>query len=64
MLKLYVLTSLLHFAYCRNDDLFNYRGTKGRDFGPEDWDEVTCDDVTVCVSEFNDLSLQRNVHLD
>jgi hypothetical protein len=52
MLKFYFVTSFLHFAYSRNDDLFNYRKTEGRDFGPEDWNEVTCDDVTVCVSEF------------
>jgi hypothetical protein len=49
-MKLCLVTILLHFAYSRNDDLFNYRETKGHDYGPEDWEEVTCDDVTVCVS--------------
>ena len=34
----------------RNDDRFNYRSTVGRDFGPTDWNRVTCDDVQRCVS--------------
>jgi hypothetical protein len=45
--------SFLRSAYSRNDDLFNYRETDGNDYGPEDWDQVTCDDVTVCVSVTN-----------
>jgi hypothetical protein len=49
-----LITALLHVVHSRNDDLFNYRGTKGHDYGPEDWEEVTCDDVTVCVSGTTD----------
>ena len=35
-------------AESNNDDQFNYRGTIGRDFGPEDWNQVKCDDVGQC----------------
>ncbi len=42
--------AFLRSAYGSNDDLFNYRETDGNDYGPEDWDQVTCDDLTVCVS--------------
>ena len=51
-MRLLLVVSFLFFrsAYSRNDDLFNYGNTNGRDFGPEDWDQVTCDDVTECVS--------------
>jgi hypothetical protein len=36
----------------QDDDLFNYIGTDeaNRNFGPEDWDQVGCDNVGVCVS--------------
>lgn len=30
------------------DDLFNYDETVGRDYGPEEWNKVTCDDLTKC----------------
>lgn len=33
-----------------NNDRFNYRETLGSDFGPEDWNQVTCDDPSKCVS--------------
>ena len=42
--------ALLRSAYSSNSDLFNYRETVGTDYGPEDWDKVTCDNVTECVS--------------
>ena len=52
IMRLLLVLSLLfnRSAYSRNDDLFNYRETDGRDYGPEDWDQVTCDNVTECVS--------------
>ena len=31
-----------------SEDRFNYRTTVGNDYGPEDWDEVECDDVGEC----------------
>jgi hypothetical protein len=31
-------------------DDFNYRKTQGRDYGPNDWDEVGCDNLATCVS--------------
>jgi hypothetical protein len=56
-MRLLLIVSLpfLRSACSRNDDLFNYRGTNGQDFGPEDWDQVTCDDVTLCVSATDDI---------
>lgn len=49
-LWLLLLTATLGF----NDDLFNYGESDldNRNYGPEDWDQVTCDDVTTCVSLF------------
>ena len=38
-------------------DRFNYRSTEGRDFGPEDWSEVQCDDITTCVRSFESCDL-------
>ncbi|KAL3944059.1 MAG: hypothetical protein SGBAC_001842, partial [Bacillariaceae sp.] len=29
-------------------DDFNYRKTDGRDYGPSDWDEVSCNDLKTC----------------
>ena len=31
-------------------DKFNYRDTSGTDYGPDDWDEVSCKRVGSCVS--------------
>lgn len=31
-------------------DNFNYRGTSGDNYGPEDWDRVGCSDLDNCVS--------------
>lgn len=31
-------------------DDFNYRETNGRDYGPKDWDEVSCNNLSGCVS--------------
>ena len=39
-------------ASAQNDDLFNYVATDGRDFGPEEWINVGCDNVSECVSAF------------
>ena len=33
------------------EDIFNYRETDGDDYGPEEWDQVECDDVATCVSD-------------
>jgi hypothetical protein len=33
----------------RNSDRFNYRDTDGRDFGPEEWRSVQCEDVGQCL---------------
>jgi len=30
------------------EDQFNYRETEGNDYGPEDWGQVTCDEVGEC----------------
>jgi hypothetical protein len=34
----------------QNDDQFNYRNTDGRDYGPNQWNKVSCDDLDQCVS--------------
>ena len=43
--------ALVHHVKGNNNDLFNYRETDDNDYGPEDWDQVTCDDVEICVSQ-------------
>lgn len=40
-----------------NSDQFNYRGTVDNDFGPSDWDLVTCDDVGQCLGWPDDWEL-------
>ena len=42
------MTSPVH---ARNDEQFNYHKTDGRDYGPEDWGKVSCDDLDKCVSQ-------------
>jgi len=34
----------------QNLDQFNYRTTVNNDYGPEDWEEVSCPDESSCVS--------------
>ena len=34
----------------QGQDYFNYDATQGRDYGPPDWDEVSCSKVGQCVS--------------
>jgi hypothetical protein len=54
----------------RNDDQFNFGETianpsgNGFDFGPAEWDKVTCDDLGSCVSStrcLNGLSTPRSL---
>ena len=56
MTGLLFVASLVLLSLCsvegNNSDQFNYRGTAGRDFGPEDWNQVTCDNPGQCVSLF------------
>ena len=33
-----------------NADSFNYRSTKGDDYGPADWNKVSCGNLETCVS--------------
>lgn len=41
------------------EDDFNYRRTEGRDYGPADWDEVSCNNLKTCVSlALSDLRAQ------
>jgi hypothetical protein len=37
-------------AHANNSDRFSYRETDGKDFGLDDWNKISCDDPTVCVS--------------
>lgn len=48
-----VLLLLLSSVTAQNDDLFNYGSTNGRNFGPEDWDQVACDDLETCVRSYH-----------
>jgi hypothetical protein len=34
----------------QNDDQFNYRDTNDRDYGPNEWNKVSCNDLDQCVS--------------
>ncbi len=43
-----LLLSILDVLHGNTEDRFNYRGTVGTDFGPEDWNDVECDDVGEC----------------
>jgi hypothetical protein len=36
-------------AAANNTDRFNYRDTEGRDFGPQEWNRVKCDDERECL---------------
>lgn len=56
-LWLLLLTATLGF----NDDLFNYGESDldNRNYGPLDWDQVTCDDVTTCVSSLFCSSVEK-----
>lgn len=38
-------------AVTAQEDTFNYRSTSGRDYGPQDWDEVSCNNLATCVSD-------------
>jgi hypothetical protein len=48
------VSSVFLLAACmksaEGEDDFNYRETQGRDYGPNDWDEVSCDNLETCVS--------------
>jgi hypothetical protein len=37
------------------EDTFNYGNTVGISYGPSDWGQVTCDDITTCVSYYTAL---------
>lgn len=44
-----ILLLRIAVSSANNDDRFNYRGTEGKDFGPEHWNRVQCDDVGECL---------------
>jgi hypothetical protein len=52
--KVMKVSSVFLLAACiksaEGADDFNYRETQGRDYGPNDWDEVGCDNLENCVS--------------
>ena len=49
-LKISILLSLLILDLAKSADIFNYDQTSSRDYGPEDWDEVSCNNLNTCVS--------------
>ena len=56
-LELSLFLLLLGDVYLKasGQDFFNYDATQGRDYGPPDWDEVSCSNNRVgqCVSAYN-----------
>eukprot|EP00548_Thalassiothrix_antarctica_P017688 CAMPEP_0194195270 /NCGR_PEP_ID=MMETSP0154-20130528/76044_1 /TAXON_ID=1049557 /ORGANISM="Thalassiothrix antarctica, Strain L6-D1" /LENGTH=605 /DNA_ID=CAMNT_0038919785 /DNA_START=218 /DNA_END=2033 /DNA_ORIENTATION=+ len=53
MMRMNLIVLLLHLSVIQlvdsNDtDQFNYRGTSGTDYGPEDWSEITCTNPGEC----------------
>jgi hypothetical protein len=46
----YVLTVYVATLVVNADDTFNYDRTEGNNYGPEDWDRVSCDNLGDCVS--------------
>ena len=44
-----VVLGIAPFALAQQDT-FNYRGTSGNDYGPSDWDRVSCNNLDTCVS--------------
>ena len=44
----FILVTLAQGTNAAEDD-FNYRRTEGRDYGPADWDEVSCNNLKTCV---------------
>lgn len=50
-LKYALAFSVLSRAGVLAEDTFNYRGTDGDSYGPEDWNQVGCDDLATCVSQ-------------
>ena len=59
-----ILASLLLavVAHANNVDMFNFDQTRGGidgndDYGPADWNQVSCDDVDTCVSVFSLIQL-------
>jgi hypothetical protein len=49
-LAAFLLLATISIRPTQAGDLFNYRETDGIDFGPSDWNEVSCNDVNQCVS--------------
>ena len=43
---------LLSTQALAQEDLFNYDRTVGKSYGPEDWDEVSCNRLETCVSTY------------
>jgi hypothetical protein len=46
----YVLTVYVATLAVNAEDTFNYDRTEGNNYGPEDWDRVSCDNLEDCVS--------------
>ena len=42
MRSIYIFVVIWSTGVQGNEDLFNYRGTEGNDYGPEDWSLVSC----------------------
>eukprot|EP00548_Thalassiothrix_antarctica_P003227 CAMPEP_0194129910 /NCGR_PEP_ID=MMETSP0152-20130528/1095_1 /TAXON_ID=1049557 /ORGANISM="Thalassiothrix antarctica, Strain L6-D1" /LENGTH=886 /DNA_ID=CAMNT_0038824291 /DNA_START=312 /DNA_END=2973 /DNA_ORIENTATION=- len=43
-----LLLAIIQFGDSNDTDRFNYRGTSGTDYGPEEWDEITCTNPGEC----------------
>ena len=43
-----ILAAVIQLVSANNSDRFNYRETVGNDYGPKDWDKVSCSDIGSC----------------
>jgi len=43
-----LLLAIIRFGDSNNTDRFNYRGTSNTDYGPKDWNEITCTNPGEC----------------
>jgi hypothetical protein len=48
----YVVSAIFGLAVTvsAQQDTFNYRSTSGKDYGPDDWNQVSCNNLATCVS--------------
>ena len=43
------ILTIIFLGTVDSQDTFNYRETEGRDWGPTQWNRVTCNNLKTCV---------------